>query len=155
MADYDNFEFIYKKAPTVDAMYYYLDKILKPKYNSYSLFYLPTHSSPGSLGINKTETIDIQEFAERFEGRFTDKIIHFGGCSFFNIDTFELQNIKKRLGAKLISGFSKDVYPIDAIAFEILLFSTIQKYKSKLGYLKQRMYTEQPYLAKKLGFDVI
>lgn len=155
MTDYENFEYIYKKAPTEDAMYFYLDKILKPKYSSFEIIYLPTHSEPGRISANKNEKIDIQDFTKRYEGKFNGKIIHFGGCSLFNIDINELQGVKKRLCANIITGFTKDIYPIDAITFEMLLFSELQRYKSKVGYIKKRMYSEHPVLAKKLGFEAV
>lgn len=155
MADYEGFEFIYKKAPTIDAMDFYLNKVLSPKYKTYTLIYLPTHASPGSIGINELEKIDLIEFAQKYKGRFSGKIIHFGGCSFLNKGAEELDNFRKQLGAKIITGFTKDVYPIEAIAFEMLLFASLQQYKSKLINIKNRMYKEQPFLAKKLGFEVV
>lgn len=155
MADYQQFEYIYKKVPTIDAMYFYLNKVLTAKYKTFTIIYLPTHASPGSISINNQETIDLSEFAQKYKGRFLGRIIHFGGCSFMNKSTEELSNFKKALGAKIVTGYTKDVTALEAIAFEMLLFDSLQKYKSKLINIRNRMYKEQPFLAKKLGFEVI
>lgn len=152
MADYDDFEYIYKKAPTLDAFDYYLDRVLKPKYKAYTLIYMPTHASPGAIDFANKDYLDIEDLANKYEGRFDGRIIHFGGCSLLNLNEIDLMAIKKKLGAKLITGYTKNVSSIQAIAFEILLFSSLQRYVSKLTYIQKYMYKEHPFLAKELGF---
>jgi hypothetical protein len=152
LADYDDFEFIYKKAPTLDAFDYYLDSVLKPKYKAYTLIYIPTHASPGAIGFANRGFLDIEDLANKYEGRFEGRIIHFGGCSLLNLNETDLMVIKKKLGAKLITGYTKNVGSIHAIAFEILLFSGLQRYVSKLSFIQKYMYKEHPSLAKELGF---
>jgi hypothetical protein len=107
------------------------------------------HAESGELSANSIERIHDLIFKS-----IRWKILQLGGCSLLKIEMSELMNVKKRPTVRIIMGFNKDVYPIEAIAFKILLFKAFQKYlKPKL--IHPFIYKEHPILAEKLGFVLV
>lgn len=149
--------FIYKTCGTQPEVLYRLNEYVrytKSKYRTYDILYMATHGERG--GIYFDEVIDVLDFfTENFKvNAFEDRIIHFGSCATMNITEDKLAELKDFTGAKIISGFTKDVSFLESTLFEVLYFNELQDRKN-IKPLETFLKKNYASLIAKLGFRMV
>ncbi len=120
------------------------------RYKDYSIFYFAFHGEESGIHING-DLITLDEIMENFEGKFTNRIVHFGSCKTL-LDKKNAMQFLKKTGAKAVSGFSKNVDFIPATAFDILYFEKAQNY-IRMKALKDNIFKKYKGFCNDLGFQ--
>lgn len=124
----------------------------KAKYKSFSIVYLAFHGEKNEIILgSKKHILTLDEIAEGANGVLEDKIVHFGTCSTLRVKEEDLIEFKRKTGARIISGYTKEVEFIDSSIFDIAYFSWLFEYEKK-GYVGDRMEKYYPGLYERLGF---
>lgn len=125
---------------TAAELKYYLDNEWEPHGSrrqrpKYSVLYLATHGSPGSITLSGDEYFGLDTLGEWLEGRCQNCLVHFGGCEILggkdvNATDQRIKTFLRKTEARGISGYGKPVGWTDvrgpaAVALELMLFSTI------------------------------
>ena len=98
----------------------------------YPVLWLTGHGSGGGFFVNDTagnRRVDLQaliEIAEDGEFSWSGSLVHFGACSTLAIHGDECRDLLEKTGLEAISGYSKDVYWIPSLAFEMLYMQFLQ-----------------------------
>lgn len=125
------------------------------KYSSYNIGYLALHGSPGHVYVGKEE-VDLHELGKELQGKanLKHKILHFGSCSVLDMPKPERESLRKSLGIKILTGFTRDVEWVESLAFELLAFGAFTWYKQPASAEK---YIDANYgqLKKRLGFVIV
>ena len=80
-----NIKYIHKNCVTREQLSHYLKRYTLRKYSKYSICYLAFHGDPNLIYLGK-DKVSLEDLAEIANGRFTNRIIHFGSCSTLKID---------------------------------------------------------------------
>lgn len=99
---------VYKSCECIDTFESSLDTLLYEDRNfqDYELLYFIFKGFDDYITLDRY-TYSLQEIAERFEGKLTDKILHFSNQKALNLDEEECQYFIDVTGAKAVSGYSK------------------------------------------------
>ena len=142
-------DYHHRRVATESDFFFYLKK---GSYKSFSIIYFAFHGERNKiiLGNNKHQ-LTLDEIAEGASGVLKDKIVHFGSCSTLKIKKQDLIKFKKVTGAKIVSGYTKDIGFVDSSIFDIAYFTLLFKYERK-AHVDSRMQKDYPGLYKRLGF---
>jgi hypothetical protein len=147
-----NIKYVYYKCDTKDEFYKRLQQFTKGTYKNYSVLYLAFHGKPNRIEVEK-QYITLKEIATALEGKLANKIVHFGSCSTLRTSEKNIQNFMTTTNCQFISGYRKDVDYIEACAFELLYFESLQKF-AFVGKLHRRLYSTDNNLNHKLKFEL-
>lgn len=98
----------------------------------YPVLWLTGHGSSGGFFVNDTagnRRVDLRaliEIAEDGELPWSGSLLHFGACSTLATHGDEYRDLLEKTGLEAISGYSKDVYWIPSLAFEMLYMQFLQ-----------------------------
>lgn len=155
-------DFIHRTCSTPEDLSYRLKDFVKnsknsrSKYQNYDILYLASHGTKGNLCFSKN--VNILEWftksAHFKKNDFENKIIHFGSCSTLKIEDSELLYFKKHTGAKIISGFKKNINFLESTVFEILYFNACKGYE-RAGSLNNHLFKQYKVLYEDLGFVMV
>jgi hypothetical protein len=150
----NNIDTIYKTCNTYTEFKTRLIQLCKaPKrYEKYSIIYLAFHGVENGLVING-DIIPLEKIAQDFEGKFKNKIIHFGSCSTIDIDEQDLEFFLNKTNALAVSGYKEDIDFISSTVFDILYFEMCQSYKNIFA-INRNMFKNYKNLCDKLGFKI-
>ncbi|MBS9525940.1 hypothetical protein KI659_18105 [Litoribacter alkaliphilus] len=145
-------KFIHRRVALKEDLIYYLDQAVKAKYSNYNLIHLAFHGSSKEIWMaDNKSSVGLEELAERYEGRFKGRTVHFGSCKTLKASPAELEYFLKMTEAELVSGYTVDVDFIDSAIFEIAYFTWMQEYKQKWR-VPIKLKDEYPLLFERLGF---
>jgi hypothetical protein len=100
-------------------------------------------------------TVGLEALLDRRErDGLRGKVLHFGSCSVLRLDGPQLVALRKSLGVRLVTGFTKDVEWFESMAFELLLFDALAYFR-RPGDACNYMRREHRQLADRLGFVVV
>jgi hypothetical protein len=147
-------EFIYKTCGTEEELLYRVKDFVryrKSKYKHYNILYLATHGNKGTMYYEDSLNV-LDFFKDNFnEGDFEDKIIHFGSCATMQMSEEDWIEFKNFTGAKIISGYLKNVDFLESTLFDILYFRTLQ-YRKAIKPLNDALFKEYEGMYKGVGF---
>ena len=155
-------DFVYRTCASESELIYRLqDYIKKSKakssiYHKYDVLYLATHGLKGNLMFDKEVNI-LQFFQQNNHFKrhsFGNKIIHFGSCSTLKMKEEELDELKKYTGAKIISGFNKNINFLESTLFEVLYFNLCNEYE-RAGNLRNHLFKKYSGFCDDLGFVMV
>ena len=145
---------VFRKVATIHDFRHYLKRTTNASLSKDSIIYLAFHGKPGLIQLGDSTEITVDEIAEEFPALFADKIVHFGSCSTLRMNEEELKEFKKISGARLVSGYTKDIDFIDSTILDVAYFNQLQ-YLERVGVIGKRMYKLYPGLCERLGFVTV
>lgn len=92
----------------------------------------------------------LQEIAELFNGRLTDKIIHFANTKMLDLEDDTFQYFLDVTGAKAISGYVKNA-PILSTIFDQYFFEYAQQYDDEVE-LVENLFDKYGNIGNQMGF---
>lgn len=130
------------------------------RYREYEVAFIAMHGSYEALCFDDGD-LGLDELAGELDGMLGDRIVYFGSCSTASDDgggrsrKFRrvLKQFRKKTRARAVCGYVEDVDFAEAAAFEILLFSWLSEFKTRLPAFN-RVNTQYDDLSKALGFAV-
>lgn len=99
----------------------------------YPVLWLTGHGSKGGFFVNdeagnrRVELRSLIEIAQDGEFDWSGALLHFSACSTLNAHDDECRDLFEKSGVEAISGFSKDIYWIPSLAFEMLYMQFLQQ----------------------------
>lgn len=148
-------EYIYRKVNTVASFKKYLEGLAEPMYKEYSVVYFAFHGKSGMIELDSSEKLSLEELMEIYEECFSDKIVLFGSCKTLDREDTFLRRFKKKTGARLISGYKKDVDFFDSSLLDMAFLYKISDYERFPGKIRTWLEKWHPVLFQELGFTVI
>lgn len=150
-----NVESLYKTCSTKTEFFARIHQLLsnKTKYGKYQIIYLAFHGFNGGIQISNDEEITLDEFAEEFEGKLENKMIHFGSCSTLKAHHHEINNFLAKTNALAVSGYQKNIDFISSTVVDILFFELCQNFKS-IKAIDNNMNANYKQLCEQLEFKI-
>ncbi|MFK7947996.1 MAG: DUF6642 family protein [Saprospiraceae bacterium] len=145
-----NVDYFHRRVATKKEFSYHLKNSLD---NHYEIVYLAFHGWKGFISSEGFE-IDIDDLY-KYKRKFQGKIIHFGSCQTLKLSKDKLIEIKENLGAKYISGYTKNVDWVDSALLEIAYFNYWQYYKKRGVDLDKALEKDYKILYNRLGFIMV
>lgn len=135
-------KYVHQRVNSKEDFFKQVNRLGQKQYEAFTIGYVAMHGSPGKVHVGRT-SIDLLAEAERLPpGRLASKVLHFGSCSVLTDDD-QQQKLLECLGAKAVTGFTKDVDWFEGLAFEILLFEALTHY--------ERIHAAENYIRKNFG----
>ena len=123
---HEGVEHIHREYATREELEYYLDKWAQKRYEAYPILYLASHGRESGLQIGG-DFYPISRMARLLHAKCTHRVLMFSSCSTLGIEKRKLQRFLQRTEALGVCGYRVDVDWMKSIAFELLLFSQVQK----------------------------
>ena len=121
-------------------------------YSQYNVLYLSFHGEQGRIWIPAEKaTISLTQLATRLAGGCKGKIVHFGSCHVLDVDRSRIAAFRRKTGARLVSGYSRDVNWVESAALDMLLLSYLADERTDERAVK-RLRRRNPVLVEELGF---
>ncbi len=119
-------EYIHMDCATSDEFEFYLLKWVQKRYERFPILYLASHGYARGVELGR-DRYSVDDMGKLLEGRCEGRFIMFSACSTLGIDRRILKRFLERTGALAVCGYRTDVNWMRSTAFELLLFSQIQK----------------------------
>lgn len=146
--------YCFRQVATKSDFYFYLKHLLMPEYMEYKIVYFAFHGSQGSIGTADGNDIKLNKIRYEYPNIFRDKYVHFGSCSTLAWYKSVKEGLKQNSGAKIISGYTKDIGFNVSFIFELWLFCYLSKEKPKdAATLMAAANREMGYFVRSLGFE--
>ena len=136
---------------TEGELEYYINRWLDDEHASYQVGYFGFHGTAGNLWLDDRR-VRLNDLEEMIDGRASGRVIHFSSCSVMRAGPDRLDKFRKRAGARAVTGYRKDVYSIEAFAFELLLLQALSTYR-RISAPDNYVWTHAGGLYESLGFD--
>jgi hypothetical protein len=143
--------FIHLTSSTVPELQFNVAQI--PRYRSYGLLYLSFHGSKGAINLIDGSRVTAQDLADMMRGVLDGWFVHFAACSVV-MATAELTEFMSTTGARLVTGYDRNVEWIEGAAMDLLVLDWAQYYKQPRS-LVNRLKRTYPDLVAKTGFDAV
>ena len=127
-----------------EELFFLLAKWAQKRYKDYPILYLAMHGTTHGLVPYMWNTVPLNEIAEKLKGKCTNRIILMGSCLIFKSSIKILSSFKNETDALAICGYQTSVGWTESTAFELLLMSTLQKYKFNkysLRFIEEKLTT--------------
>ena len=145
-------KFLFRKVALAEDLFFYLDKAVKAEYKKYSIIHLAFHGNAQKIWMADHETtVNMKDIADKYEGKFCGRVVHFGSCKTLKTSTENLKYFLETTGAELVSGYTKDVDFVDSSIFDIVYFTKLQNYK-QVWRVNDDLKENYPGLHERLGF---
>ena len=148
--------YIHMDAATHEEFEFYVKKWLQKRYNQYPILYIASHGSENGIKVGKNP-YSIEALADLLAAKCANRIIMFSSCSTLRIGKRVLRDFLKRTEALAVCGYRVDVDWLRSTAFELLLFSQMQKneFSGRGADAIERAATEIARSFKDLDFDIV
>lgn len=148
-----NIKTIYRTCSTKEELVNRINQLLNApvRYEKYQIIYLAFHGFEGGISFGGKTFITLDELAAIYEGKFKNKIIHFGSCSTLYLHDDDIKYFKKKTKALCVSGYQNDIKFISSTVVDVLYFELCQSYKN-LTTIKKQMFENYGELCDKLEF---
>lgn len=144
---------VYKTCDSIEGLEENLGTLLYEDrhFKQYRMIYLAVKGKGNEIQI-ADYYYSLEEIAEFFEGKLTDKIIHFSNRFPLDLEEETFQYFLDVTGAKAISGY-KNAVPVLSTVLDNLYFALSQEY-SDVTELVEVLHEQQYVLCKALGFQL-
>lgn len=143
----------FRQVATRSDFDYYINFLRNEEYDDYDMVYLCFHGNKGKIDFANGQSKTLNSFAFYEKDIFRNRYVHFDSCNTLNKPASEIKEFKKKVGARIISGFSKEVPFSTSSLFEIWLISTLHDNPSITAReLNALAKTEMAYYVSVLGF---
>ncbi len=119
-------EYIHLDCATAQEFEFYLLKWVQKRYDRFPILYLASHGYASGVELGK-DRYSIEDLGTFLEGKCANRLIMFSACSTLGIDKRILKTFLRRTDALAVCGYRTDVNWMHSTAFELLVFSHIQK----------------------------
>lgn len=144
---------VYKSCDSIEGFEESLNILLYEDRNfkDYEILYFIFKGAENVVEIDRY-TYSLEEIAEVFEGKLTDKIIHFANSKTLNIDTETAQYFLNLTGAKALSGYNSPSL-ISSGLLDTAFFGLYQEIDD-VTELVETLFDTHYNLCKSLGFEL-
>jgi len=118
--------YIHMDAATHAEFEFYVKKWMQKRYDGYPILYIASHGSQSGIQVGK-DAYSVGALGDLLAGKCANRIIVFSSCSTLRIAKRELRRFLEKTEALAVCGYRVDVDWLRSTAFELLLFSQIQK----------------------------
>ena len=118
--------YIHMDAATHEEFEFYVRKWMQKRYDGYPILYIASHGNESGIKVGK-EVYSIDALADLLAGKCANRIIMFSSCSTLRIGKRMLRDFLEKTEALAVCGYRVDVDWLRSTAFELLLFSQMQK----------------------------
>lgn len=118
--------YIHMDAATHEEFEFYVKKWMQKRYDGYPILYIASHGNESGMLVGN-DSYSIEALADLLAGKCANRIIVFSSCSTLRIAKRELRRFLEKTEALAVCGYRVDVDWLRSTAFELLLFSQIQK----------------------------
>lgn len=147
-----NIPYIYRKVATIEELRYYFKKFKRKEFSEkYHFFYFSFHGKTQLISFESGQSLKLSELSDMAEGIFEGKFIHFGSCKTLYGSAPKIEEFCKNTGAKMVSGFTKDVDSNLCAIHDLALISETISCK-QIPTIINHMVNLYGGLQKKLGF---
>lgn len=130
-----------------------LTRLGQKQHEGFTIGYVAMHGSPGKVYAGR-RSIDLPDVGKNLPRRaLSKKVLHFGSCSVLTHED-QQRDLLEALGAKAITGFTRDVDWFESLAFELLLFKTLARY-TRPSDADRYIRKNHGELAERLGFVMV
>ena len=145
---------VFRKVATIHDFSHYLKQTATTSLSKYSIIYLAFHGSPGLIQLGDSTKVTTDKIAEDYPALFANKIVHFGSCSTLSMNEDELKEFKKTSGARMVSGYTKDIDFIDSTILDVAYFYQLQDLE-RVGVIGKKMKKLYPGMCERMGFVTV
>lgn len=146
-------DYCFRHVATRSDFEYYIDFLRYEDYDDCNIVYLCFHGEDGKIVFANKQTKTLNSFSYYEKNVFKKRYVHFDSCETLNKPIKELRTFKRETGARVLSGFKKEVGYASSFLFEIWLFTTIHENPGITAREINQLAMEQmPYYVKDLGF---
>ena len=148
--------YIHMDAATHEEFEFYVKKWMQKRYDGYPILYIASHGSQSGIKVGK-DAYSVGALADLLAGKCANRIIVFSSCSTLRIAKRELRRFLEKTEALAVCGYRVDVDWLRSTAFELLLFSQIQKneFSGRGAEAIDRAATEIARSFKDLNFSIV
>ncbi len=148
--------YIHMDAATHAEFEFYVKKWTQKRYDGYPILYIASHGSQSGIQVGK-DAYSVGALADLLAGKCANRIIVFSSCSTLRIAKRELRRFLEKTEALAVCGYRVDVDWLRSTAFELLLFSQIQKneFSGRGVEAIDRAATEIARSFKDLNFSIV
>lgn len=124
------------------------------QHDKYRIGYVALHGSPATVHIGRY-VVRLHDICERIDRRkLRTKVLHFGSCSVLDMAEHEQAHLRRAMGVRALTGFTRDVDWFESMAFELLLFEALARYQ-RPSDAERYLRREHGALAERLGFVMV
>lgn len=152
----DGIEYVFRNVASRIDLNYYLTQLKYKTYKDFQIVYFAFHGNSKTIDIpsEPNNPISFLELAEISNGLLQNKIVHFGSCRTLNTSDQKIREFKEMTGAKIVSGYTKNIDFVRSSILDIAYFSELKRI-IKLGTIENKMNKRYGELMKDLGFKII
>ena len=156
LSDLQGLKYIFRDIGTAEELEFYVKKWTQKRYEQYQVAYFSFHGSPGELWLpdGRSAGISLDDLADWIDGRAEGRIIHFGACSVMRLGESRLRDFLKRTGARAVTGYRKDVFTLESMAFDALMLGALCHYR-RISYAEKYLRRTAGDLWNHLGAVII
>lgn len=145
--------FIHRTVATQQDFNFYIEHLLYDSYKAYDTIYLSFHGENENIAFADKSNLNILDFAQEHRNIFAGKNVHFGSCSTLAIKEEKLKEFKNVSGARMVTGYAKDVEMINSFVFELWLLNAISTHPNSAGKrIYDLAYKQMGYYAEEFKF---
>ncbi|MBD3235874.1 MAG: hypothetical protein GF330_04150 [Candidatus Eisenbacteria bacterium] len=123
---HEGIEYIHREYATREELEFYLERWTQRRYAAFPILYLASHGMESGVEI-QGKVYKLSRMARLLEGKCEDRVLMFSSCSTLGIEKRKLQRFVRKTGALGVCGYRVDVDWMKSLAFELLLFSQMQR----------------------------
>lgn len=144
---------VYKACDSIESFEESMNVLLYEDRNfkDYEILYFVFSGTDEAIQIDQY-FYSLEEIAELFEGKLTDKIIHFANTKSLNLDSETAQFFLSITGAKAISGYTHTHAPFSGV-LDSTFFGFYQEIDD-VTELVETLFEEHYELCQRLGFQL-
>lgn len=148
IASRNSSRFIHLTCNTQDELKFALKSI--PAKAPFRILYFAFHGHPGTIELADGTSLSLDELATIMGRKFANWVIHFGTCGTIHTTPAVLRDFKRRTGAALLLGYTKNIDWVESAAMDLILFDWML-YSQKMGSMWSRVKDRYPGLVSLTG----
>lgn len=143
---------IYKNCDSIEGLEDSLNALVLEdhQFKNYEIIYFVMTGEANSICLNHYH-YDLQEIAEIFEGKLTNKIIHFSNTKILDLEEEEAQYFLDVTSAKGISGYGKHSNGLSSVNLDKAFFHLFQNDNNMLNVVED-LHQKYYNMCKQLDF---
>ncbi len=123
---HESVDYIHREHATKEEFEFYLSKWTQKTYDAYPILYLTSHGHAGGIELGG-EFYSLEDMTDLLSDKCENRLIMLSSCTTLQIPKERLTHLLEKTGALMVCGYRVDVDWMRSLAFELLLFSSIQE----------------------------